>query len=48
MKSKAAFHAELAYFGCFPEPGVNDRCPCGSIKKFKKCVHESGTYGVAA
>lgn len=23
--------------GTFPETGRNDRCPCGSGKKFKKC-----------
>lgn len=23
--------------GIFPETGRNDRCPCGSGKKFKKC-----------
>ena len=46
ITSKVAFQTDLKYFGRFPKPGVNDLCPCGSGKKFKKCVHRWGPSGM--
>ena len=33
----AAINAMVAAMPDEPEPGRNDKCPCGSGKKYKKC-----------
>jgi hypothetical protein len=42
MTSEIAFNMRLDYYGCVSKPGRNERCPCGSGRKFKTCVHNWG------
>jgi SEC-C motif len=42
MTSEVAFHMRLGYYGQMEKPARNDRCPCGSGKKFKACSHRWG------
>lgn len=37
---------ELAVALAYSRPERNERCPCGSGRKFKKCVHNWGASGV--
>ena len=42
MTSEVAFNMRLDYYGRVSKPGRNERCPCGSGRKFKACVHRWG------
>jgi SEC-C motif len=42
MTSEVAFNMRLNYYGRVGIPGRNERCPCGSGRKFKACVHRWG------
>lgn len=44
--SGVSSHAKLNYFGRMQLPGPNDRCPCDSGRKFKKCFHMWGESGL--
>jgi hypothetical protein len=44
--SGTAFVLKLDAYGRRPRPQRNDRCPCGSGKKFKACSHRWGVAGM--
>lgn len=44
MTSEAGFRSDLGHLS-LRRPGVNEPCPCGSGRKFKKCVHNWGASG---
>ncbi|GAA2580621.1 hypothetical protein GCM10010435_67420 [Winogradskya consettensis] len=46
MTSETAFALKVASFGTFARPERNDRCPCGSGRKFKSCQHRWGSSGL--
>lgn len=44
--TEAAFALKLDCYGCMPRPQRNDRCPCGSGRKFKACSHRWSAAGL--
>ena len=41
---KISFDTQLEKNEGFVDVGRNDKCPCGSGKKYKKCCLDSGKY----
>ena len=45
MTSEVAFNMRFDYYGPASKPGRNERCPCGSGRKFKRVSIGGGSSG---